>query len=224
MVNHKYFENNSNFNSKLIYNSQRFHIDYPKSFQYWNSKLDHNINWDEVYHVSHFSYAKPKVKEFHWKSLNNVIYTEKKLKQFQKSNGLCKICKIKDEDIVHLLYECKYPKYLWQHIEILLQNIIDQTFKISKNTAILGIDKHVANSDFQSFLNMIICTAKWTIWKIRNDIKFNNSKIDLYNSKTKVKKDLTDILELISLSRNYEKYSPKYITCLSKCCKHIENW
>ena len=48
--------------------------------------------------------------DFHFKYNHRAVYTESRLKQMGRSDGNCKLCKTKTEDLCHLLFECIHIK------------------------------------------------------------------------------------------------------------------
>ena len=50
------------------------------------------------------------------------------------------------------------------------------------------------------FVNFLIIVAKWAIWKFRNDIKYNNKKIDTLKMKQMLKIELKINIALITKS------------------------
>jgi hypothetical protein len=65
--------------------------------------------------------------------------------------------------------------------------LCDLTYVLNEDNIMLGIylyDKH----NIKEVLSVIflIIVAKWAIWKFRNDIKYNNKKIDTLYIKNEV--------------------------------------
>ena len=74
----------------------------------WERKLEVNyIDWKIVWENVYSSKASLKAKQFQWKYIYNVIFTEHRLMLMKVSNGKCNICGQNKENIKHLFWECK---------------------------------------------------------------------------------------------------------------------
>ena len=107
--------------------------------------------------------------------LHRVIHTEQKLALFGLSLGLCKMCNVHQESLVHLLWDRPFAKQIWckiiPRIELYLLNELDIELVNPIQTTLLGM------YSFQSktkLVNTLIIETKWMIWKNRNDMKYNN--------------------------------------------------
>ena len=69
---------------------------------------------------------------------------------------------------------------------------------LNKNSIILGLNIH-AKKEENNFQRFIILTYKWTIWKIRNTVKYDGKK---YNSNQILKFTLLAIKENLYLYLN----------------------
>ena len=65
---------------------------YPKCQLKWQEFYGHEINWKIVWGNLKKVKITNKMKEFQWKCIHNIIYTESRLKKMQLSNGKCLIC------------------------------------------------------------------------------------------------------------------------------------
>ena len=106
--------------SKLIYTILIHNKKNPPSSQ---GKLaeelnDPSIDWKSVYlsgrKISIDSYSRV----FHYKCSQNTLYLNKMLFKMKIANSsCCSYCKIQDETIKHLFYECRIIKQLWENIK-----------------------------------------------------------------------------------------------------------
>ena len=96
----------------------------------------------------------------------------------KKSDGICKLCKGNIETIIHLLYDCKHVKPVWENIQDLMDSIVDCNIMLNITDIIFGVK---ANDNLDStesiMVNFIIFMTKWYIWKHRNDHKYGNIPI-----------------------------------------------
>ena len=84
-------------------------------------------------------------RSFQQRSLNNILYTNKKLHIFGiKSSPLCSFCNLYNKTPFHIFYECDCVKCLQSDLVQCFQNtLILQT--LTPQTAILGILDSVSN-------------------------------------------------------------------------------
>ena len=85
-----------------------------------HSQLDYKDNYSQ--HSSVISVSK----RFQFKLLNNVLYLNKMLFKFGKSESpLFSFCNIKDETPYHLFYECSHTISLWSQLRHFLSNSLN---------------------------------------------------------------------------------------------------
>ena len=134
-----------------------------------------SLNWFKIWTSLCKSDATLKSKQFHWKMLHRVIHTEKKLALFGLSSGLCKMCNVHQESLVHLLWDCTFAKQSWckiiPKIELYLLNELDIELVNPMQTALLSMYTFPSKT---KLVNTLIVETKWMIWKNRNDMKYNN--------------------------------------------------
>ena len=91
--------------------------------------FEESLNWFKIWTSLCKSDASLKSKQFHWTMLHSVIQTEQKLVLFGLSSGLCKMCNVHQESLVHLLWDCPFAKHIWcnivPNIELYLLNELD---------------------------------------------------------------------------------------------------
>ena len=59
-----------------------------------------------------------KLREFQYKILKNVLFLNKRLFTFAKSNTtLCSFCHLEDETVIHLFALCRETKVLWKKLQ-----------------------------------------------------------------------------------------------------------
>ena len=62
-------------------------------------------------------------RSFQYKILNNVLYFKKKLITFRKpTSPLCPFCKLSDETVLRLFYECNIILNLWSEQDLFFEN------------------------------------------------------------------------------------------------------
>ena len=75
-----------------------------------------------------------KIKEFQWKCIHNIIYTESRLRKKKVSNGRCHLCKDSNiqEDLQHLFLKCNIVNRFISNITILLNTLDMGTVNINE--------------------------------------------------------------------------------------------
>jgi hypothetical protein len=64
----------------------------PKCQIKWEEQYGGNIDWTQIWTKLKKIKVTNKVKEFQWKCLHNINYTEYRLKKNNLSNGKCHLC------------------------------------------------------------------------------------------------------------------------------------
>ena len=85
----------------------------------------YSINWPEVYMIPHKVTIETSLRVFQYKLLNNIIYLNKRIAQFDSAvNPLCSLCSQAPEDVVHLFCHCQETRQLWELLRSMLQGHI----------------------------------------------------------------------------------------------------
>ena len=95
--------------------------------------------WKKIYLLPHLVTLDSYYSSFQCKILNNILYLDKKLLRFENllhRFGLY-VCKLSDEAVFHILYECDIIKILWNGLALFFEN--DFTlFDLTPQAAFLG--------------------------------------------------------------------------------------
>ena len=76
-----------------------------------------NVEWDKVYSLPFRSTLESKTREFQYKILNCIVYTNEKLHRFGLvASPNCTFCQETAESIEHLLFSCKISSEFWKHV------------------------------------------------------------------------------------------------------------
>ncbi len=176
-INDKPLLNKGKLNNKLlkkvfIQNNSR-----PKGELKWEEKLGQEQNWDIIWNKINSLKIDRKAKQLQWKLIHRVIFTERKLRQINKSDGKCKICQKTEEDEIHLFFKCKYTERIWRNLESTINEKFRNTPKLTIEDILFGITDE--NNLKQIFINKAIFTTKWIIWKARCSYKYSKTKINV---------------------------------------------
>ena len=145
LPNHHLIEQNTligieKLNSRQLYSLLVYtHCFTPTSQNYLNElfKSD-SFDWKQIYLLPHLVSLDSYSRSFQYKILNNVLYLNKRLFTFRKStSALCPFCKLSDETVVHLFYECNIVLNLWNKRDLFFENELT-LFDLTPQAAFLG--------------------------------------------------------------------------------------
>ena len=96
--------------------------DKPTCQSYHEQNFDgHDFHWKLIYRTPRIATLETKIRILQYKLLNNVLYLNKKLFQFDIiSQSKCSFCELYDGTLYHIFYECKYAQHLWNQLRIYL--------------------------------------------------------------------------------------------------------
>ena len=195
------------FKSKEIYYHCLYPVKIPKFIETWETKLNLEINWKEIFNILSTSIQENKQKQLHWKIIHRAIYTESKLASMGKSNGICKLCNDEVEDLQHLFYNCKQINNIWRSLENLISNKYGFDVLFGVCNILFGINEPILK-DYNHLINLAILECKWQIWKNRNNVKFGKKEsLSHLNIFENVKYACSKKLQLVSNLLNSKKYS-----------------
>ena len=163
---------------KELYFMCLYPTDPPNAVEAWSKGLNITLSIKDIFgEPFHFMYYK-KSQNFHYKTLHRAIYSEMRLKQMNKSNGVCTLCKSENESTSHMLIECSIVKKVWKRVATLLNNILEHQIVLNAKHILFGYKYCEELSESEIIVcNLIIFNAKWIIWKHRNDVKYGKNKI-----------------------------------------------
>ena len=130
----------------------------------WYTHFDTELPWKSIWAIIYSNRDNRKAKQLQFKRLHNIVYTEERLQRMSLSlNGSCHFCKEK-ETLLHLFVHCKFVDSVC--IEVF--NILAEK---SEKIICLGIfDKDLKK--IAKFVNTILLSKKYCIWKERNVVKY----------------------------------------------------
>ena len=145
----------------------------------------------------HINQATRKTNQSSWKIIHNTVYTEAKLQIMGRSmNDLCHFCNTQVETLKHLFYDCTVIQQNWVKIISALKNYMN-SHEIKKkyiNEEHLFLWIYEDNSKESSVLNTIINMSKFSFWKSRNIIPYQQK---VHTSKTLLQLVKSEIIMLI---------------------------
>ena len=76
-----------------------------------------DIDWKSVYSLSFRTTLESKLREFQFKILNRIVFTNEKLFRFGMADSpSCFFCQTEVESVGHLLFSCKLSSSFWKHV------------------------------------------------------------------------------------------------------------
>ena len=128
-LNNLYIQDHHLIKCNMIYNSKELYqiqlcLNYDKlTCQSYHEKNfdDYDFNWELIYRIPCITKLETKICFFQYKLLNNVLYLNKKLFQYDIiSQSKCSFCELHDETPHHIFYECMYAQNLWNWLRLCL--------------------------------------------------------------------------------------------------------
>ena len=146
-----------------------------------------SFDWKQIYLLPRLVTLDSYSRSFQYKILNNVFYLNKKLFKFWKSTSpLCPFCKLSDETVLHLFYECNIILNLWNELVLFFENEFT-LFDLTPQAAFLGF----LNVDSELLL-------------IQNHLLLI-FKIYIYNSKRSESLKIKSLIREITKVKNIEE-------------------
>ena len=123
------------------------------------------MDWKKIYSLPFVVTIETKIREFQYKLLNDIVFTNEKLFRFKMIDSpLCSFCKKDVESLEHLLFHCNFVESFWKTFTSWLtnQNITLETLTL------VNILFGVYNEDEDNIiLNHLILMAKFHIYKCK---------------------------------------------------------
>ena len=184
----------------------------PTSQKYSNELLKtDSFDWRQIYLLPRLVTLDSYSRSFQYKILNNVLYLNKKLFTFRKSTSpLCPFCKLSDEIVHHLFYECNITLNLWNELVLWFENEFT-LFDLTLQAAFLGFLGFLnVDPELLVIHNHLLLTKKSESLKIKSlireitQVKNIEEKISLNNEKKHaIYKRNWQLVENVLKTRNF---------------------
>ena len=177
---------------------------YSRNFVFENSR----IVWNSIYKQKIVSMLAPKMSEFNFKILHNIIPSGYVLSKWNKNiNANCNICNTA-ETTLHMLYECKKISKLW----IIVSQCLGIDIKWKQ--IVIGFPL-CEDSEKICIYNNVITIVAYCIFKDNMYCKYNDVKQSYTNLFIRVKKDLYYYQNVLSKGKLFKNvYYPKLMSAL----------
>lgn len=138
--------------------------------------------WENVYIAKIKEIYEKRISEFNYKLLHGILNNNVCVSKWNKTvSPLCEVCNV-NEDIKHLLYDCKIVKHFWERISMYLK--FDVTWKI----VVLGFYNEI--SEKTSFLNNFLSFISFTIYKYKMKCRIQKERMCEQDLRHKLKNTL----------------------------------
>ena len=104
----------------------------------WEIEFNKIYSWNLIWENIKSTPCERKVREFQWKSVHNILYTESRLNKMKKTDGKCHFCKIHIEDQKHLFYYCEYVNKIIIELDKMLKNVFPDIETLNEEIMIIG--------------------------------------------------------------------------------------
>ena len=96
----------------------------PTAQDYFENLFESSdFNWKKIYFLIRNTTLDTKARMFQYKVLHNTLYVNKMLFKFGKViSPRCSFCKLHEETIMHLFYDCLIVKRIWNQLKSILSN------------------------------------------------------------------------------------------------------
>ena len=175
---------------------------YDKLFNTDTFRLD----WEKIYLLPFKTTLYTKLREFQYKLLNRIIYTNDMLFKFRKTDSpLCYFCETEPETLEHFFFYCSKVRAFWEEVNLLSnsQGMICRSFDI--RDILFGVLDIVSN---EILLNYIVLESKHFIYRT----KLNKTSLSLTLLIEKIRKTFQIERHIAKknnkLQLHYNKWNP----------------
>ena len=144
---------------------------------HWENKFDDNvIDWNLWFDCNFVNNLMPrKWKYFNRKIFYGQVKTDTRLEKINMSNGMCEVCENSKENLEHLLIACRHVYDIWDAVEWLIKPCLSNSYQTSPFIILAG---HFQQSVDSKVVNFIPSINRWTLWKFRNNTKYEGNDIN----------------------------------------------
>ena len=130
-----------------------------------NKHPDLAVDWKKLHSLAFETTLDTKLREFQYKILNLIIFTNGKLHRFKMVDSrLCAFCNAEEESLEHLLYFCKASTFFWK--ELLSWIAVEANIVLNASLLDILFGKFDLEKDFL-LVNHILLLAKYFIYKCK---------------------------------------------------------
>jgi len=130
----------------------------PTNIQsYWEDEFNVPLPWHHIFKLIYKTTISPRLRILQYKIVHKTLATRKMLHRWKIADSpLCVHCKLEEETIRHIFWECPRVHELWTKTQKWLESIFLQKYNFDAMNVIMGEFR----LDHPPILNMIILLAK----------------------------------------------------------------
>ncbi|KAL8469023.1 hypothetical protein ACS0TY_032010 [Phlomoides rotata] len=152
------------------------------------------------------SWATKKAVTTAWKLLKGKMATSDNLIRrgiiLDDEAKICQLCKVREENIRHLFFECKVSYQIWCNIIKWLG--VSMVFHVNPSSHFMMFENCMGRGKKAKVAASIWTGIVWNIWSLRNEVIFNKAEINVERETIKLKANV----------RNWiSTYEPRLIDC-----------
>ena len=122
------------------------------------------LDWGKIYLLPFKTTLDTKLREFQYKILNRILYTNKMLFKFKKVvSPLCDLCEKELETIEHIFFHCTKVSTFWDELKVVL-NSLDITIRFDIKNVLFGI---LDTDNISILVNYILLESKYFIYRCK---------------------------------------------------------
>jgi len=183
-----------------------------------NKHPDLAIDWKKLYSLAFETTLDTKLREFQYKILNLIIFTNGKLHRFKMVDSpLCAFCNAEEESLEHLLYFCKASTFFWK--ELLSWIAVEANIVLNASLLDILFGKFDLEKDFL-LMNHILLLAKYFIYKCKLSKVIPSLLVFKATLKATYTVELYIAKEKGFLPNHYKKWD-NFLSWLSWCLTYI---
>ena len=158
----------------------------PTSQKYFDNLYPNiELTWKEIYLTARKATVNSYLRCFNYKIINNVLYLNKKLFQFGKTQSpLCSFCHTEAETTLHDFHTCSATTILWNQLLLFFETDLDFT-DLTPQTALFGFINE-SDNNLNILQNHTLLIFKLYVYRSRERGVLNLNS--LIKNVTKVKK------------------------------------
>ena len=162
------------------------------------------MDWKKIYSLPFVVTIETKIREFQYKLLNDIVFTNEKLFRFKMIDSpLCSFCKKDVESLEHLLFQCTLIEGFWKAFTSWL---INQNISLEA-LALVNILFGVYNENEDNIiLKHLILMVKFDIYKCKLNSKNPSLKVFIAKTKTVYQIEQQIATKHNKLLKHYEKW------------------
>ena len=165
----------------------------------WNTINGQRLNWKQIWLNPYNAFNIPYENNLYYKILHRVLYTNQKTydnaKQKNNISPICDICKKANETLIHVFYQCKNRKKIWNTFQPIIKKL-NTNAEGNPLQNILGLNAINTEKKTKKLIMTINTSILNEIWTARNLFKHEQKKIPTANIIQNIKKKLKEIITI----------------------------